>query len=339
MVAGIFLLAGCAVQGASGVSFLSGCQPPREQFVAKPSAPTPPKQIERNPLSGRPGPSEVEVLAIKVDNDPRSRSHTGLQAADLIYLHEIEGGLTRMTALYSSEFPAEVAPVRSARITDIDLLKQFKMPAFGFSGAHPDFWPSIRAAELIDVSAWAGQTGWGKAADRLTPLNLAANTKALLERAQGTGRTAKTSNINFTFDDKPMTLGVPVEKVSVKYPSTTFEAEWGALKKGWKIGFDGKPDVDTATGVDVLASTVIVQVVKQSGSRYRDVNDRVTPLQETVGTGEALILRDGRGIWGTWEREKGTRGTKFFANGERVPLAPGHIWVALTDSRDDVTTR
>ena len=44
--------------------------------------------------------------------------------ADVVYIEEVEYGITRLAAVFSSKIPERIGPVRSARITDIDLLEQ-----------------------------------------------------------------------------------------------------------------------------------------------------------------------------------------------------------------------
>jgi hypothetical protein len=65
------------------------------------------------------------VLAVKIDNIAQARSQTGLSKADIVCVLPVEGGLTRLLAIFSSERPNAVGPVRSAREADLELLAQF----------------------------------------------------------------------------------------------------------------------------------------------------------------------------------------------------------------------
>lgn len=59
--------------------------------------------------------SSGPVLAVKIDNTSGARPRVGLTAADVVYVELVEGGLTRLLAIYASQLPAHVGPVRSAR--------------------------------------------------------------------------------------------------------------------------------------------------------------------------------------------------------------------------------
>ena len=86
------------------------------------------------------------VLAVKIDNVRAARPQTGLDAADIVYAEQVEGGLSRLMAVYATELPETVGPVRSARESDLELLRQFDEPTLAFSGAQGKLLPLIDRA-------------------------------------------------------------------------------------------------------------------------------------------------------------------------------------------------
>jgi hypothetical protein len=79
-------------------------------------------------------------------------------------------------------------------------------------------------------------------------------------------------------------------------------------------------------------TTLIVQMVSITDSGYGDKFGGVTPLSETVGSGKAYVLRDGKRFLCTWSRATAEAGTTFsLMDGTPMNFAPGQIWVALTD--------
>jgi len=70
------------------------------------------------------------VLAVKIGNTFPERPATGLARADIVYVIPVEGGLSRIMAVFSSHLPRVIGPVRSARQDDLQLLRQFGRPAF-----------------------------------------------------------------------------------------------------------------------------------------------------------------------------------------------------------------
>jgi hypothetical protein len=107
----------------------------------------------------------------------------------------------------------------------------------------------------------------------------------------------------------------------------------------WDVRFDGSP-ARAAEGGGQQADTVVLQFVVQTDSGYGDRYGGRTPLVETVGSGRALVLRDGR-VWETtWDRRTATEGTRFtMANGQPMPFAPGQQWIVLVDKERGAQVR
>ena len=93
-------------------------------------------------LVGRDGPQ----LVVKIDDTRQAHPQVGLKSADVVYIEQVEGGLTRLAAVYSSTIPEVVGPVRSARVSDIELFAQYGKVGFSFSGAQRKFLPEIASA-------------------------------------------------------------------------------------------------------------------------------------------------------------------------------------------------
>ena len=66
---------------------------------------------ERSPFTGRKGAGD-KVLAVKIDNVEAARPHTGLEKADIVYIEQVEAGLTRIMAVFASRLPAACRPQR-----------------------------------------------------------------------------------------------------------------------------------------------------------------------------------------------------------------------------------
>ncbi|MGH3253108.1 MAG: DUF3048 domain-containing protein, partial [Trebonia sp.] len=155
--------------------------------VAPSATPTPtptPTGPPFDPFTGQRVKALGPVLAVKIDNIVNARPQTGLQSADLVYVIPVEGGLTRFMAVYSARVPPVVGPVRSARESDLDLLRQFGRPAFAWSGAAPHLVPFIDRARIVNLYALK-VGGYYRGANRVAPYNLYANTRQLLAQAHG----------------------------------------------------------------------------------------------------------------------------------------------------------
>ncbi len=279
----------------------------------------------RSPFTGEPVSSLHRVLAVKIDNIVYARPQTGLARADIVYVLPVEGGLSRLMAIFSSRYPPAVGPVRSAREDDLQLLRQFGRPAFAYSGATPRLLPYIhRTARIVDL--YAGTTsGYYRDLSRAAPYNLFARTRQLLAQAPGAS-TAR--DIGFRFGPPPAG-GKVSRSVPVSYPAASFRFTWSAAKGRWLVSMDGTRAV-SSSGVRLSAATVVIQHTTVRTSRFKEYGFR-PPYAESVGSGTTLVLRDGRAWAGHWSRPTANGGTTFTAaSGQPMTFARGQVWVVLT---------
>jgi hypothetical protein len=80
--------------------------------------------------------------------------------------------------------------------------------------------------------------------------------------------------------------------------------------------------------------------VEQTQSAYFDKGGGNTPQVQTVGSGEAIILRNGQLFSALWSRPDSQSGTTFTDTlGNPVPFHPGHTWIALYNKDRDVVIK
>ncbi|WP_055555792.1 DUF3048 domain-containing protein [Streptomyces sp. NBRC 110028] len=278
----------------------------------------------RSPFTGqsaRPAP----VLAVKIDNTGRARPQTGLGAADLVYAEQVEGGLSRLLAVFSGRLPATVGPVRSARESDLELLRQFGRPALAYSGVQSRLRSTVDAAPLYPLPPGTAPRAYFRGTEHPAPHNLYVRPKAALRAAP---HASDASDIGFRFGAAPPG-GEPRRRQTVRYPSAGFTFTWSATGKRWLVAMDGTP-ARTTDGGPLGAATVVVQYTTVRSSRFHDVLGSVTPFTETVGSGTALVLRDGKAYETRWSRPGAGGGTTFTTtDGDRMTFAPGPVWVVL----------
>jgi hypothetical protein len=277
-----------------------------------------------SPFTGEPVTSLRRVLAVKIDNIVYARPPTGLSAADIVYLLPVEGGLSRIMAIYSSHYPPVVGPVRSAREDDLELLRQFGTPAFAYSGATPVLLPYIhRRARIVDLYAGT-HSGYFRDNRRMAPYNLYARTGTLLAQARDASRA---HDIGFRFGAVPAG-GRPTGSESVSYPAASFTFSWSARAGRWLVSMDGTPAVE-AGGGRLSAATVVIQHTTVTTSRFLEYGSR-PPYARSTGSGAALVLRNGRAYQVRWSRPSADGGTTYtLPSGRRMTFARGQVWVVL----------
>jgi len=242
--------------------------------------------------------------------------------------------------VFASKIPVRVGPVRSARISDIDILSQYGRVAFAYSGAQRKLLPVIAAANLEDLGAQHESSKiFTTDPNRIAPYAMVLRADLLMQKIVDEKlQVDSAKSVGFVFGDNPED-GIPTQKVIINWPAATYSAEWSERESRWLLSHNGRLNL-ADSGVVLGPTTLVIQMVKISPSEYGDKFGGVTPLSETIGTGKAYVLRDGELFTTTWNRAFADSGTTFsLPDGSSMNFAPGQVWVALTDREPEFTSR
>lgn len=276
-----------------------------------------------------PEPTAKPVLVVKLDNTRNAQPHAGLHQADVVYIEEVEYGITRLAAVFASEIPNRIGPVRSARITDIDLLAQYGSPAFSFSGVQRKMWPVIDSSSLIDISPNKAASAYGRDFSRRAPYNYFLNGRKGLKAAPDA---SIERDIGFVFDSVPPAGGSVGLAARVDWPAASASFRYDQASRLYRIELNDREAQAEEHDAGQRAATVVIQYVEQNPSRFFDKGGGNTPHAETIGKGKAVILRDGLRYDARWVRPDAESGTTFTTkSGSPIAFKPGQVWVALAD--------
>jgi len=280
-----------------------------------------------------------QILVVKIDDTNAAHPQIGVEDADLVYVEQVEGGLTRLAAIYTSKLPPLIGPIRSARISDIELLAQFGRVGFAYSGAQSKMRPVIAEANLENLSAERNPPSiYGKDPNRVGPVDMILKPDLLLERANANPKIrieTATASI-FAFGDAPKGE-TNTAIATIKWPSAKYELRWDSANEKWLIYFNEKPNM-AANGEHLYADTAIIQIVSITPSIYGDKFGEITPFSKTTGSGKAVMLRDGFSYQLSWQRNLETDVTTWKSEDGRVAnFKPGRTWIFLTDKAPVLT--
>lgn len=279
-----------------------------------------------SPLSGLPGGEGRPVVMVKYGNSRPDRPHYSLNQADLFYVEEVEWGLTRVAALFNSKFPKFVGPTRSARISDLEILEQFTKPGLAFSGANDVLLRIIRKSQSVSLSPSDRSTYYFRSSKKSAPHNQLLKLAAMMATETKVGAV---KDIGLLFNSTPATGGVGTKTFSASWASAKVSGKWNG--KSWTIKFDGKTHKDAKNGRLLTPKTVVLQFVERKTTKFGDKFGGKTPLLKSVGSGRAIILRNGQSFESTWSRPTDSSGTKFSFNGTQMPFDVGQVMIVFID--------
>lgn len=322
------LLAALALVGCAGGAPDAEPPPPDDQ----PAEPEPEPQPQAHLLTGEDTDEVPErpALLIKVSNSPEARPHTGLEAADVVFEELTEGGVTRFLAVFHSQLPEVVGPIRSARPVDVQLMSGFDRPGFAYSGAREE----VRAllAEAPAATITEGAPGFFRddgtyASHPVAPHDLFLETEPGLAAVIDAGA-LPLAHQGWVFSAlAPSVAAAPGEEIEVEM-SPSFRTGWtyDEVDGLYRRSQNGAPSEVTGTGRIGAANVVVLDT-------RHFTSDSGYPETDVLGEGEALVLRDGRRYPARWSKPTASDpllvltpdGTTTF------PFAPGPTWILLPD--------
>lgn len=302
---------------------------------------------DRNPLTGElvtdTAVLQRRPIAIKVSNSPPefTRPQFGLGQADLVFEHVTEGPITRFTGVFYGQTPAEVGPVRSARLIDVEIPAMYDA-ALSFSGASSGadgVYNRLAASDFRTrlIRDIAGEVGYYRTDETDKPWEhrLHAVPAELWQRLDKMEINVPPSfPLTMAFTSEPPPGGAPAELVTLNYRNWTvvewrYDAENGRY---WRTA-DGETAVDANNQEPISAANVVIvyaihqQVVSICESQAGDVCNAFSTEIQIWGQGDAIIIRDGLQFPATWKREKRENMLTFYdAAGDPVPLQIGNTW-------------
>lgn len=286
------------------------------------------KDVETNLLTGLPG-GNRQILAVKIDDTNAAQPQTGLESADVVYIEQVEAGLTRLLAIFTSGYPIKIGPVRSARISDIDIVAEYGRVGLIFSGAQQKLYPYLDAANIANLGAQRNPPSvYVRDPLRNAPTNMFVYPKELLEVDKNAQTIDLVKSPGWTFGANPG-IGVEVETATVRWPNASYSVTWSDDEDRWLINFNGKPKVNS-DGYNLGAQNFIIQLVSIVPSEFGDRYGGITPKSEVVGSGRGFLLRDGSAIEIRWERDSAEGNTRWLLpDGSGAPFERGQTWIAL----------
>jgi hypothetical protein len=320
-----------------GAVALTGCA---GGAVVNPLAPEPEPVYVTAPLTGvkyeETTPEALQLkkpsVACKIDNGSEApRPQSGLNSTDIVFDEMVEGGLTRLVAIWHSRQPDAIGPVRSIRPMDPDITSPFG-GIVCFSGGQQVFVNMINEAPVFVASETTeqGKGTFSRSSDRIAPHNVIVNVQKLA--SDHPELTAPAQQFQYGKDVQTSSAGLTgeaVTKFEVKFPQAS--ALWTPSSDGtkWLRTQDGKLLMDKLDGAQVAATNVVVLSVKIDRS-YLDRKYGHIPKTIMVDSGKAWVFSGGKLIEANWAKASATSPIVLTdMAGSPVLLAPGNTWVEL----------
>ena len=314
---------------------LGACNKDEEKPVTPASAE--PEEVEEEvvelpytmPFTGEKVAEEPELRPVlfTINNHPAARPQSGLGDADVVYEMLAEGDVTRLLALYQSQIPANIGPIRSARSYFVDIAKG--LDAFYVAhGYSPEAKAMLTSGTVDNINGMNYDgTLFQRSSARKAPHNSympGENVKAAAEKVGASLLYEKKVLYSFYEEQDSVKIGMAANEVNMNYNNVgsfnsvyTYDAETQTYTRtsANTLTTDGLTD-EPITLSNVLFFEMAHRIIDNEGRRDIDI---------TSG-GKAYVAQQGMLREVKWENRDGLL-VAVESDGSEVPLVPGQTWI------------
>ena len=278
-------------------------------------------------------------FAVMIDNHSDAWPQAGLNQAYMVYEIVVEGGETRLMALFKGVDLDKIGPVRSARHYFIDYAMENDAIYVHF-GQSPQAQSDIKKYDIDDINGIAedGTTFW-RVKDKYAPHNAVTSTEKLLESAKSKNyRTTSTekSVLNYLVDEVNLEEGQVADTITIPHSDLqTVTYEYDEENKVYVRYARGEEQTDWETDEPVTTKNIIITFC--NNYTLSDSENKGRQGLKNIGTFDGYYITNGRAI--QIQCIKNARDEKTIyqdMNGNEIKVNDGNTFVNICPTNADV---
>ncbi|WP_339173868.1 DUF3048 domain-containing protein [Solibacillus sp. FSL R5-0691] len=281
------------------------------------------------PFTGERVAEEVTMRPIlaTINNHPQARPQSGLAQADVVYEMLAEGDVTRFLALYQSELPESIGPIRSARSYFVDIAKG--LDAFYIAHGYSPEAKSMLERRVVDNINGMHYDGtyFKRSSTRVAPHNSYISGENVKAGAEKTGTSLlyqKKVSYPFYEAEDSVKIGTTANEVSMKYNNSgSFNSQYvyNAETNQYKRYSANVETIDYETNESIELANILFfemphRIVDSAGRREITI----------TGGGNAYIAQAGTIREVKWKNADGLL-VAVEEDGSEVKLVQGKTWI------------
>ncbi|NLJ94365.1 MAG: DUF3048 domain-containing protein [Clostridiaceae bacterium] len=275
-------------------------------------------------------------FTVMIDNHPNARMHAGISEADIVFEMIVEGTFTRYLALFHSNQPERIGPIRSARKYFIDRMNEYDSIYVHYGGSkEANSYMAQRGTPNVNGMIVGSQTIWRDGStNKVAPHNAYTSYEALNKYAETAGYLENTEVTGFLFNQTISELsGEQANKVFVSYfADNNSEFSFDPNSQTYTHTKDGINQVDENNQKSLEISNIIIQQVNY----YPNPNYSGILTMDYLGEGDGYLVSNGEYLPISWQKLDENSQTKYFYQDEEIVLNPGQTWILLVSSNTTI---
>lgn len=309
------------------------------------------KVIEKKKLTIVNEDSNQRPIAIMLDNNIGNNSHAGLQDSYLNYEIIVEGGLTRIMAIFKDKDVSLIGPVRSSRhyFLDYSLESDSIYAHFGWS---PYAERDIKSLNINNINGLYDDACFWRDKTIAAPHNVFTSTEKLYDCAKDKQYSLITNSwkiLNYTAD--PVNLNDKIEKTltnqetgekekqevykdgllvanQITIPYSNYQTRsytYDQERKVYLRSMNNNPHIDKTTGNQLYYKNIIIENVE---NRSIDSYGRQDLTTDSTGTG--YYITNGYALPIIWTKDSRSAKTIYtYQDGEKVKFNDGNTFIQI----------
>ncbi len=289
----------------------------------------------RSRLSGKWVKEEIanrRPIAVMYNNIKQAQPQSGIQKADIVYECLVEGGITRLMALFEQYDDLEkIGSVRSARHYYVEIAEEYDA-IFAHYGQTKYAVEEIKKRQMDTLSGLSslGESIYYRDSSRKAPHNAYTSTNGILNGIQGQNirlEYEEGQEPHFSFYEKNTDVkGESAKEIRLSY--STYSSpyfQYNEKQKEYDRFQYDQPQMDDQTGKQLQYKNVLVQFVKEW-----DMDHNGYQTMDLVSSGEGYYATLGTYIPITWEKTSSDGVTRYYdETGQELRLNAGKTWISV----------
>ena len=281
------------------------------------------------PLTGLPAPAETPnhpVMIVKIDNTAASEPQIGLGKADMVVEELVEGGITRLAAMFYSTLPNRAGPVRSARASDIGVVTPTHAVLIA-SGMAPPTVARLNAAKVRYFTMGAP----GVVRDPDGQHDFLHSVFVDLPKLAKSLKKEPVVPANYLpwGAETDFAGGQPATNINVEFSrATTTSFRYNPQSKKYVNTNSHAPGND-----QFKPDSVLVLRVREGDAGYRDPAGNPVPETLFFGKGQLMLFHGGQVTRGTWQKDKRDSPLVLSTAAGPMKIPAGHVWIELLPNK------
>ena len=281
--------------------------------------------------------SKTRPYAVMIDNHMDAMPHSGLQDAYLSYEIIVEGGLTRIMAIFKDKDTELIGPVRSSRHYFLDYAME-NDAIYGHYGWSPQAKDDIETYDINNLNGLYSEAFW-RDDTRYAPHNAYTNIESLKSSAKEANYSLKGNKqllLNYSVDEINLDKkedALIANNVSIDYSyyhNTSYT--YDSVNKVYKRFMNSLEHMDRETNKQYTVKNIIVIKVDNSS-----IDESGRQTLNNIGTGEGYYITNGYAVPINWEKDSRERQTVYtYLDGKKIKVNDGNTYIQIQPTNQEL---